>query len=160
MNPKYTKILLLIVVTIFILVIADIVNAGQIFLPLITKKASSQSPSPTGTLFIFSSTATTDGDAGRPGMHAICSSEDPQAHFCDLLEIDNAKTKEGVYFAQPLVESWIDYGWYSDTDNCNGWTTNAASPFMGDIIYNGAQDLWGEALCNTTHPALCCKWIP
>jgi len=159
------------IVTILLLAIVDSGLADTIFLPLILESAESAAPYPTGALYVFSSVATTDGSGTRPGMNKICFSEDYQAHFCSFLEIGNAIQKEGVYFSDPLVESWVEIienpaipstgglGWYSDSYNCRGWTSNSIN-FHGGTIKDKAVLFTNDPTCNTIRSVLCCKWIP
>ena len=89
-----------------------ITNAFSGFLPIVTKSDSSEAE-PAGTLYVFSTSAKTDGSppdgGGRVGMNAMCSAEDPNAHFCTVQEVEFAMLRSGVYFnSSKTEESWID----------------------------------------------------
>jgi hypothetical protein len=129
------------------------------FLPLILMTLADQVGQDTPPkLFIFSSTAMTDGNGnGRRGMFEICHSEDPESHFCSMHEIDNALKATGVNFSPDLSDSWVDriFTW-SDTDNCSGWTNIDPNQY-GDQILADASNIKQE-LCADVQPVACCKW--
>ena len=165
MNTKIVRLMLLITVTILILVIADVVNAGSIFLPLVTKKAEGATPNPSGALYVLSSSGTTNGNAGgRSGMNAICQAIDPASHFCTVQAVHNAMTSVGVYFPPQFDQAWVDnvietssginWGWYT----CSGWTNNVEGS-DGTIIGSAGHNKDSET-CNYVLPVTCCKWIP
>jgi len=151
-----------------------------IFLPLILRSKAADAPS--GVLYVFPSTTTTDGDAGgRSLMGDICPTEDPNAHFCSVHEIENAWSTTGVYFHSSFQQSWVDYptnlgtkviksdynnadsSWASDSPNykrgnCWGWTNNADDKY-GVAIRDYAVTL--ESLsCDEALPLACCKQVP
>ena len=119
-NPGKYKILIAILVGILIfmfgvgsasanLIKFPSINLGA-FLPLVMKNYSGTETGTTSdALVVFSSAATTDGDQGRSGMNAICMSEDPEAHFCSLVEIETAWMNGGVRFEHPFNRAWVDY---------------------------------------------------
>jgi hypothetical protein len=167
-----------VVVSVFaVLLIADVVLAGDIFLPLITKGETNTTVGPSGALYVFTSSGTTTGNAGgRPGMNAICSATDPASHFCTLQEIDNAFRDTGVFFASAFSQAWLDNNgshmrgtpWgnsYTDYEmiiewgaGCNTWTDNQSTSLGRAITSTGAGTT--NAWCSTSSPVACCKWIP
>jgi len=142
---------------------SEIVNSVSSFFPVIFKNYSATSANPHGSLYVFSSNSSTDGDAGgRPGMNTFCSNEDSLAHFCTVSEVENAFKSHGVYFATPIHKSWVDTplamsSWNDPYENCNAWTSNS-DPF-GKAINHMASHVIDEP-CNQNIHVACCKWIP
>ena len=149
-------------------------NSITSFFPIIFKNYPATSAIPSGVLYVFPSTSITDGDAGgRSAIQQICPSEDPDAHFCSLCEIENAWATTGIFFSDPFPQSWLDYpsrlgtfvyrtdgypersDWYGSY-NCDGWTSK--SP-RGKAIYTSALYL-ASPTCAATLPVACCKRIP
>lgn len=179
MNRKlYTLVLLVLVLLTIAITIVDASSVTDIFLPLVVKRATSQTASPSGVLYVFSTTATTHRKAGgRSGMNAICSNEDPEAHFCSFREIENAWTTTGVFFDAPFNKSWVDFprklgafvlspdgsvqssDWPSEV--CRGWSyDNSGSTIdVGKVIDNKAITIDNES-CGEFHSVTCCKWSP
>ncbi len=155
---------------------SDLVNSVSSFLPVILKNYSATSAIPSGVLYIFPSTATTDGDAGgRSAIQQICPSEDTGAHFCSIYEIENAWTTSGVFFKHPFTKSWIDFpnrfgtlaytsaGYpyvseWSGAGTCDTWTSSLNIK-NGRTIYESAFEIAGET-CDASLPIACCKRIP
>jgi hypothetical protein len=141
---------------------SELGNSISSFFPIIFKNYSATSANPHGVLYVFSSTSTTDGDAGgRPGMNTICSNEDSLAHFCTVSEVENAFKSNGVYFATPIHKSWVDTplamsSWSDDYENCSAWTS--ASSAFGKAINHMASHVVDEQ-CNQNIRVACCKWI-
>ena len=148
---------------------SEIVNSVSSFFPVIFKNYSAASPIPRGVLFVFSSTATTDGDAGgRSGIQQICPNEDLYAHFCSVYEIENEWVTNGILFSDPIPQSWVDYpeslgilgassasiSWGSSA-NCEGWSSSTDGDW-GTAISTSAAHLI-QTNCQTTLPVACCK---
>ena len=145
-------------------------SVSSIFAPIAFSSPEEipQAVEPTGTLYVFSTSAKTTGKAGgRVAMHAKCSSEDTKAHFCTNYEIQNAKLRNGVYIASSTTEeSWIDWLDYKETTglydwsffNCKSWTYSAY-PDEGITLNINAYDFSGE-YCENSLPIACCKWVP
>ena len=129
------------------------------FFPIVFKQGSIAADYPSGVLYIFPSTATTDGTATRPGMQAICFNEDPDAHFCNKSEVANSM-RDGSYFKNPFVRSWVesapDGEWVMGC--CNGWTEIEIGN-TAFVIIDNAQRIT-TALCSEELPVACCKQIP
>jgi hypothetical protein len=147
MNKKQIFIFALLAVLIFALgaqlataqpVEVRIGNTVIHFFPLIFSTKAADAPS--GVLYVFSSTVTTDGDAGgRPGMGDICFTEDPNSHF---------------WVANPEVGG----DWEDHDLNCYSWLENDIL-YNGTIIYETARALGGMH-CNQIRPVACCKQMP
>jgi len=146
-----------------------------IFLPLILKSKAADAPS--GVLYVFSSTTTSDGNAGgRSLMGDICPTEDPDSHFCSLHEIENAWTTTGVYFNSAFQTSWVDVPvklgsihvldsgqysgsvWHGQDENCGSWNSSD-SDYSGRVITDNASVVGGQN-CGMPVPVACCKQIP
>jgi len=141
------------------------------FFPLIS---NAQTSNPRGTLFVFSSVGTTTGSGhGRTGMNDICQASDPESHFCNLREIENAFVTTGVSFPFAFSQSWVDnvrldpansngiYVWSSGdvyTRNCEGWLDDSPGS-SGYTITKFASDYQSDT-CNNLNSIACCKWIP
>jgi hypothetical protein len=141
---------------------SELGNSVTSFFPVIFKSSTVVSASPpSGVLYIFPSTATTDGDAGgRSGIHQICPSEDSDAHFCSVNEIENSWDTTGIFFSDPFPDSWVektDENWAGSVD-CSGWKNNTSSVYGASIESNAR--LLDNTNCNTTLPVACCKQIP
>lgn len=127
-----------------------------------------QAAEPTGALYVFSTSAKTNGKAGgRVAMHIMCSAEDPNAHFCTHDEIQYAMLRNGVYFGSSTTEEswidWIDYSEINDTYdwsfyNCKSWTYSAY-PDQGVTLNSNAYDITWE-YCEKSLSLACCKWVP
>jgi hypothetical protein len=135
-----------------------------VYLPFISNDFQTTQDVTRNTLYVFSTTATTNGNGGgRSGMGAVCIAEDPESHFCTRDEITNALLTTGVVFENPFPESWLDqvtqtvgHSW-ADSENCFGWSaTDSAS---GWVILSNAQNTGGP-VCTSTRPVACCKWVP
>ena len=140
---------------------SEIVNSVSSFLPIIFKSSTVVSANPpSGVLYIFPSTATTDGDAGgRSGIMQICPSEDTGAHFCSIHEIESAWATTGIFFSHPFPQSWVDNpdeNWNSTNADCDGWGSNSQD---GTRISTSAVYTSGMG-CQHTLPVACCKQIP
>jgi len=147
------------------------------FLPLImTSKAADAPP---GVLYVFSSTATTDGSAGgRDDIGDICPTEDTGSHFCSLQEIENAWATTGVYFSNPFTESWVDNpfllgtlypdssgnprisSWPSvgENGNCGSWSQDFPGAYGSVINISAVNAHYSD--CNIPLPVACCKQMP
>jgi hypothetical protein len=167
MNKKYILILSILAIGIFALGV-HLATAGPVevqigdttvsFLPLVMTSKAADAPS--GVLYVFWSTDTTDGYAGgRSAIGQICPSQDPDSHFCSLQEIENAIGTSGVYFENPFSDAWLDNfsTWQSETENCNGWINNTS--FDGQTIIAAARAP-STASCSTDQPVACCKQMP
>ena len=139
------------------------------FLPLILNKPADLVPvTSTGVLIVFSTSATTDGNAGgRTGMNDMCVSEDPASHLCSWEEITNTWTNTGVSFQSPFVRAWVDRATNYYYGDCLGWTSNSAAPSEenGSWIDNNAQNIrigesYSGPFCNEVYHVACCKWVP
>ena len=144
---------------------SEIVNSISSFLPIIFNTDSDTSVTsgiPPGVLYIFPSTATTDGAAGgRSAIQQICPSEDPDAHFCSVYEIENAWATTGIFFSDPFPQSWVekpDEDWSSTGLDCSGWWNNSSTS-GGAAIHINARFM-DNMHCNTALPVACCKRIP
>jgi len=156
------------------------------FLPSVMKNADTTSTAAgsTGALVVFSSAAVTDGNAGgRAPMNNICFVQDPDSHFCSLVEIETAWMYRGVRFQNPFTRAWVDdpvlgtvirhqatgagadSNWEYYTNVCQAWTSNNSMD-EGTWIDNGARkpnfEWYGTpggiaAGCNEVHPVACCK---
>jgi hypothetical protein len=132
---------------------------STMYVPIVMKQPNQTQPNaPSGALYVFFSTGTTNGNGGgRVGMNAICANSDSSSHFCSRNEIENAWFVSGVYFNTPISESgWMDapyqFGtittdtngyfkpssWASSAD-CFGWTydNSGGNIVQGYKIYNG-----------------------
>lgn len=169
MNKIYIFIFSILAVVIFILgaqaatanpVSVQIGTTTISFLPLVITSQAADAPS--GVLYVFSSTATTSGNAGgRGAMNDICPSEDPDSHFCRREEIENAWITKGVYFNPSMTNSWLEYFPGTDWamgDNCDAWSSDSEFEY-GWIIVEPAHEC-GTRDCNTVQAVACCKWIP
>ena len=186
MNKKQLLILSVLVIVIFTLgayaakaepVSIRIGSTSISFLPLIIKSMAAEAPP--GVLYVFSSTAATDGSAGgRNTIGDICPNENPDAHFCSLQEIENAWATTGVYFSDPFSQSWLDNPpllgtrypdsngdpktsiWSSTGDygNCGSWSFDIAG-MKGTVIMDSALSVF-SATCDSTLPVACCKQMP
>jgi len=143
------------------------------FLPIIFSIEGGGPPS--GVLYVFNSTATTDGNAGgRSSIMHVCSSADPGAHFCSLHEIESAWVTTGIYFSDPFNKSWVDFPtslgtlrqsdvfpvasvWSMGSENCLAWTEGTIGE--GKTIAESARYV-GNTACNVPLPVACCKYIP
>ena len=141
----------------------EIGNTEISLFPLILTTKAADAPS--GVLYIFSSSITTDGGIGsRSEMNDICPSEIPDSHFCRLEEIENAWVTTGVYFENYLPESWVEYfsdsvgNWSQANDNCEAWTRDTGD-YSGMAILAGAQ-LYARRDCSQSLSIACCKQIP
>jgi hypothetical protein len=148
------------------------------FLPLIMNRSAVETTT-SNALIIFSSVATTDGNAGgRTGMDEICMSEDPASHLCSLAEIENAWVNRGVSFQSPFYRAWIDYptlgsietnplgpsssysyiihgNWEYNNRTCMGWASNDIGDY-GVWIDNNATGINIEYEREGNYiPALC-----
>jgi len=170
MNKKHIVILAVLAVVIFILGAHAAtanplsVQIGSItisFLPLVITSQAADAPS--GVLYVFSSTATTNGNpGGRLAMNDICPSQDPDSHFCRREEIENAWITTGVYFDTSMQDSWVEAFYSSDwsegANNCDAWTYETSGD-NGHAIVNGAHSLTSRT-CDTILAVACCKWMP
>ena len=103
---------------------SEVVNSVSSFFPLIFKNSPAESAIPPGVLYVFPSTATTDGEAGgRSAIQQICPSEDPDSHFCTEGEVGGAFST-GIIFKHPFPPSIVETapGGEWVVDNCTGWT--------------------------------------
>ena len=186
MNKKHILTLSMLAIVIFVLgayaakaepVSIRIGSTEISFLPLvITSKAAEAPP---GVLYVFSSTATTDGSAGgRNTIGDLCPTEDPGSHFCSLQEIENAWAISGVHFSDPFPQSWVDNPtllgtFYPDSNgdprtsmwtsigeygNCASWTNDIVGA-KGIIIMGSAVSVF-SVTCDTVLPIACCKQMP
>jgi len=148
-------------------------SSNSVFLPLVMKFLAQLPGGDSGVLYVFHTTAETDGDAGgRVGMNDLCIAEYSESHFCSIMEIENAMATSGVRFSTTTT-SWIDnaklgslYMSYSGDPNdsrwtmysCSGWTWNS---YEGDgaIIHPAAEEIRTSA-CSATRPVTCCKRLP
>ena len=157
-----------VVVSVFaVLLIADHVMAGTIFLPLINGGNANPAAVPSGILYVFNSAGTTNGNAGgRSGMNAICAATDASSHFCNYREIRNALDTTGVIFSPTFNTAWLD-NVANDTDwaieNCGGWTLISSAnspdePWASIMLANGQSRGYGT--CQTAMWVTCCKWLP
>ena len=155
---------------------SELGNSITSFFPVIFKNYPTTSVIPSGVLYIFSSTATTTGNAGgRSAIQQICPSEDTSAHFCSIYEIESAWTTSGVLFNHPFPKAWIDFpnrlgtlayttaGYpfnseWSGAGTCDTWTSSLNIK-NGRTIYESAFDIAGET-CDASLPIACCKRIP
>lgn len=135
---------------------------------------TTQEFSPSGVLIVFSSTTTTNANGGgRSGMNAICTAEDPDAHFCSLYEIENAYVSTGVYFRNPFNKAWVDnptrlgtristpdapYGSNWIENNCGGWVSDTTEKYAHAIMDSARAN--GSGKCNEVNYVACCKWGP
>ena len=149
---------------------------SYINLPIVIRQDTTLIDAPAGALAVFSSTATTNGNAGgRTEMNAICSAVDPEAHFCTLMEIENAFLYNGVFFVAPYSEAWVDRHYQlgsiiantSDVrvtasdwmnQNCQGWATDITVERASVITENAVATTSLD--CSATRPVSCCKWGP
>jgi hypothetical protein len=146
------------------------------FLPIVMSRSPAAVTS-SEALIVFSSQATTNGDAGgRTGMNDICENEDPSSHFCSMEEIELAWLERGVRF-ETFTGAWLDshqagtliksYATGQDTVshwgrnyNCGGWTSTVG---WSMYIYEGGSALNWEGndgtpiYCTEVHPVSCCK---
>jgi hypothetical protein len=152
--------------------IQSLPSALSTFFPIIFRSADleigDETP-PSGVLYIFPSKARTTGDAGgRIKIQRICPTEDPDAHFCSIREIENAWDSIGIYYDDQFPFAWVDdyyetYNWvdsqhsYSPVNSCGGWLINDGK-FNGGIINTGREYRPGE--CDADLPVACCKRIP
>jgi hypothetical protein len=181
-NPDILKIFAAIFIAALILIFllgGGIATAGLIryasanlsgFLPIMIKGSSSAPVTSSSALIVFSSTATTDGNAGgRTGMNQICLSQDPASHLCSLEEIETAWVNRGVIFQSPFVRAWVDNpilgsNWYYHS--CTGWSYNGTVEYFGTWIDDNGQSVQVgdqynlKAWCNEVHPVTCCKSAP
>ena len=150
------------------------------FLPIIMGKAAVEPVATDNVLIVFSSIATTDGDAGgRTGLANFCLSEDPASHLCSLNEIETAWENRGVIFRSPFQGAWVDnpfigleitnyiLGTGIDTsaqwnrnsnENCLGWVTNT-NPAPAIIIADNAVTV-ANSDCSLVNHVTCCKSAP
>ena len=149
------------------LIIFDGVKAGTIYFPIVANNAQAVSANPRGSLFVFTTSQTTNGNpGGRPGMNIICSNQDLESHFCSLYEIREAIFTKGVYFNAPFQEAWVDYLlvsndriYFSSDGDCHGWTDTTNPNQQGQVFL--AQAIGeGGVKCDSIRPVTCCKWIP
>lgn len=139
-------------------------NALSSFLPIVfSSNKMPQVEGPSGTLYVFSTTAKTTGmGGGRVGMYEKCAAEDPNAHFCEIGEIYNAVTTSGVVFNTSLTqETWVDaVGFETDVNwsglSCGGFNSEDNE---GYVIEPKAADISSQ-LCSSNLPVACCKWVP
>ena len=153
---------------------------SDLYAPMVFKQPFQTQPNtPSGVLYVFFSTESTNGNAGgRVGMDTICSNTDPSSHFCSIHEIENAWINTGVYFNTPLAETgWLDNptmlgttivnqdlhivssDWQytsSWSASCQGWTVYTD---LGWAIESGANDVT-QYSCNEVKKVTCCKWNP
>jgi|GEM_PF-6973347 len=180
---------LLFVVLVLIVLVASIIRPGffggvsaqpteNIYLPLIMKALQALQGA-NGTLFVFPSSSTTNGDAGgRSGMAAICEATDAESNPCTIEEIENAWIETGVKFAPFAGEIWVDNAklgtlvsfydtppgseWAGSSSpgprNCNGWTSTSGTGFGLTLASNG-QDINLE-YCDANIAVACCKRSP
>ena len=115
---------------------------------------------PSGVLYVFPSTATTNGyPGGRSVIGDICPTEDPDAHFCSQEEIENAWGTTGVYFNNPFPQSWVDYytTWEAGVaSNCGGWNLDSTT---GKAIQENVSYAVPVS-CVFNQPVACCKQMP
>jgi hypothetical protein len=147
------------------------------FFPLILSSRAAEAPP--GVLYVFSSTATTDGSAGgRDDIGDICPTEDTGSHFCSLQEIENAWATTGVYFSNPFTKSWVDNPdllgtLYPDSNgdprnsdwpsvgeygNCGSWSQDFSGAY-GSVIDVSAVNVYYSD-CDISLPVACCKQMP
>jgi hypothetical protein len=124
---------------------------------------------------VFPSTTTTNGDTdGRDGMGNICFTDDPDAHFCSLYEIENAMITTGVHFQNSFVESWVDIpgilgtrtgtetyvpsSWQHTANNCSAWGWPDGA-YNGHTLDDDAKNVTNSS-CDTVLPVACCKQMP
>ena len=151
-------------------------STASLYLPMTVKSEGPSAATPSGTLYVFFSNATTDGNAGgRTGMNAICTETDPGSHFCSQHEIENAFTTNGVYFNVPFsAQGWLDYFdqlgtkaihidgsfspsyWSGPSSSCYAWTQNVGD--TGRMIFNGGAT--NSSDCSQILNVTCCKAIP
>ena len=152
--------------------------------PTFVETTSISFGSPTQALIVFTTNDTYNGAGpagyGRAGMHTACQEADPAAHFCSILEIENAWKTNGVVFASS-AQSWIDNAvlgtnhsdyagdvstvsdWYGGSAtgdypyNCNAWTISSSTG-RGLILNSGAISYATES-CDDIHPITCCKVV-
>jgi hypothetical protein len=148
----------------------------QVFPLVVSSKAAEAPP---GVLYIFSSTATTDGSAGgRNTIGDICPTEDTGSHFCSLHEIETAWTSNGLHFSDPFPMSWVDNPnllgtLYPDSNgdpkdslwasigpygNCASWTHNVSGAF-GTAVGSSGVNI-SSMDCVNSLPVACCKQMP
>ena len=144
---------------------SELGNSITSFFPVIFKNypATTVETSPTGALYVFSTTATTNANpGGRSGMNAICSAEDINSHFCNTEELVKALTSSGVYFSDPFNKAWSDnvvsLSTWDGEYTCVGWTYSSSGQ-SGRTIEDQAERP-GVQSCNDNLPVACCKWIP
>ncbi len=147
-----------------------------------TTSTSLASPSPALIVFTTYDTFNGAGPAGygRAAMHAACQEVDPAAHFCSILEIENAWKTNGVVFASS-AQSWIDNAvlgtnhsdysgdvstvsdWYGGSAtgdypyNCNAWTISTSTG--RGLILNSGSISYATESCDDIHPITCCKVV-
>lgn len=152
------------------------------FLPITMKEASAETTT-SRPLSVFSTIATTTGNAGgRTGMNQMCMSQDPDSHFCNLAEIDVAWINRGVRFLPPLNRAWVDNPSlglaityqatgaaatekWSQGFVCNGWITGDDSAegiwiddnAIGINIEMSPTGQYIHAPCDQVHHVACCK---
>lgn len=169
------KLLISIFGAIILIGVAVTVVKGATFLPLVTNESNITSAAPTHVLYVFSTIATINGNAGgRTGMNAICSNEDVASHFCTRNEIEDSMRTSGVFFKPPFLKAWVDYLDFNtsissygitsqyvlwDFRTCGGWkeTNNVnGGTFIGDdaVLISTTSD------CSIPIRVSCCKWIP
>jgi hypothetical protein len=130
------------------------------FLPLVISSKAAEAP--TGVLYVFNTTVSVDGAAGgRSEMDNACFSEDPDAHFCHMDEIESAWIT-GVHFQSFFEPSWVDNfsgtNWADGIANCSGWILS--DDFItGTTIYSRGTG-FDNKTCDTVQRIACCKRIP
>lgn len=133
------------------------------FLPFIVTTKAAEAPP--GVLYVFSTGFETGGNVGgRSFMGEICTNEDPNAHFCSMEEIENARVTNGVYFLVDFVSSWVDVidfsqgGWSDVGLNCAGWSSEN-DLHTGFVLSAFASSL-DVVTCDSLARVACCKQIP
>jgi hypothetical protein len=148
-------------------------GSNSVFLPLVMKFLAQLPGGDSGVLYVFHTTAQTDGDAGgRVGMNDLCIAEYSDSHFCSIMEIENAMATSGVRFSTTTT-SWIDSAKLGSLNlsysgdplesnwtmySCTGWTGNS-SQADGAIIHPTAEEV-RISDCSSTRPVICCKRLP
>lgn len=156
MKQKLLLVFAVVVLVFAVLLIADQVMAGSIFLPLIQKGSANPDEGSIGPVYVFSSSGKTTGMAGgRSGMNAICATSDPTSHFCTEEEFTFASRDEGIAFSSGFSKAWLDYtnSLNNDQKNCGGWDGDTVS---GLAISNNAVSI-DLTPCTTLLPVACCK---
>lgn len=103
--------------------------------------------------------------AGRPAMHAACSSEFPGSHMCHASEY----TRSVSPTTPPATGAWIDYSINNTSGNatfhsapsfgrylnngCLSWSTTNVSSYGLTVTPTGA---FSDQTCNQQKPIACC----